>query len=97
MNTIVKLLQKLKGVHVGLFIAGVIAVVYLFVNVEKERVEHLKNGGILACGEEDKTEIIDEGYRISPSGLALLSKTGKKWNIKQCTPFSVIDTKQYSN
>lgn len=47
----------------------------------------------LRCGSEDKTEIIDEGYRISPTGLAVLSKTGKKWSIKGCTPFPVMPKK----
>lgn len=74
----------------ALFIVGVIGVVYLFVSMEKDRLEHLKNGGVLACGAEGKTEVIDEGYRISPSGLAILSKTGKKWKLKKCTPFPAL-------
>lgn len=87
MNVVIDLLKKLKGVHIGLFIVGVALIVYLFVKIEVDRLEHLKNGGVLACGSEDKTEIIDEGYRLSPTGLALLSKTGKKWSLKKCTPF----------
>jgi len=86
-NAIIKLLNKLKGVHIGLFIVGLIVLLYLFTGVEKNRLEHLRNGGVLACGAEDKTEVIDDGYRISSSGLSLLSKTGKKWKVKGCTPF----------
>ena len=87
MNAVIKILKKLKGVHIGLFIVGVVAILYLFSGVEKSRLEHLRNGGVLACGTEDKTEVIDDGYRISPSGLSILSKTGKKWKVKSCTPF----------
>ena len=87
MNAVIKILKKLKGVHIGLFIVGVVAILYLFSGVEKSRLEHLRNGGVLACGAEDKTEVIDDGYRISPSGLSILSKTGKKWKVKSCTPF----------
>jgi len=86
-NAVIKILKKLKGVHIGLFIVGVVAILYLFSGVEKSRLEHLRNGGVLACGTEDKTEVIDDGYRISPSGLSILSKTGKKWKVKSCTPF----------
>jgi len=91
-NVIINLLKKLKGVHFGLFILGAIGVFYLFVGVEKSRLEHLKKGGVLACGAEGKTEVIDNGYRISPSGLSILSKTGKKWKVKSCTPFSAKTT-----
>ena len=87
MDAVIKLLNKLKGVHIGLFIVGVLVVIYLFAGVEKNRLKHLQNGGVLACGAEGKTEVIDTGYRISPSGLAILSKTGKKWKVKACTPF----------
>lgn len=93
MSTIIKILQKLKGVHIGLFIVGALIIAYLFVNMEKNRLEHLRKGGVLACGKEDKTEVIDEGYRISESGLSILSKTGKKWKTKQCTPFPSLSTK----
>ena len=87
MDAIITILKKLKGVHIGLALVGVVIIFYLFFNTEKNRIEHLKNGGVLACGLEAKTEVIDEGYRISPSGLTLLSKTGKKRKIKLCTPF----------
>ena len=93
MNAIIKLLNKLKGVHIGLFIVGVLVILYLFSGMEKNRLEHLRNGGVLACGSEDKTEVIDNGYRISPSGLSLLSKTGKKWKVKKCTPFPAKSVK----
>lgn len=93
MSTIIKILQKLKGVHIGLFIVGALIIAYLFVNMEKNRLEHLRNGGVLACGKEDKTEVIDEGYRISANGLSILSKNGKKWKTKQCTPFPALPTK----
>ena len=86
-KVITNVLNKLKGVHIGLFILAAIGIIYLFGRVEKGRIEHLKNGGVLARGSEAKTEVIDEGYRLSPSGLSLLSKTGKKWKLKQCTPF----------
>jgi hypothetical protein len=89
----IKILKKLKGVHIGLFIVGVVAILYLFSGVEKSRLEHLRNGGVLACGTEDKTEVIDDGYRISPSGLSILSKTGKKWKVKICTPFPAKSVK----
>ena len=93
MDAVIKLLKKLKGVHIGLFIVGVLVVIYLFSGMEKNRLEHLRNGGVLACGAEDKTEVIDNGYRISPSGLSLLSKTGKKWKVKKCTPFPAKSVK----
>jgi hypothetical protein len=92
-DTAIKILKKLKGVHIGLFIVGAIAMIYLFAGVEKNRLEHLRNGGVLACGVEDKTEVIDNGYRISPSGLSILSKTGKKWKVKLCTPFPAKSVK----
>jgi hypothetical protein len=92
-DAVIKLLKKLKGVHIGLFIVGVLVVIYLFSGMEKNRLEHLRNGGVLACGAEDKTEVIDNGYRISPSGLSLLSKTGKKWKVKKCTPFPAKSVK----
>ena len=87
MDAVITILKKLRGVHIGLFILGTIAILYLFTGVEKDRLEHLRNGGVLACGAEGKTEVIDTGYRISPTGLSLLSKTGKKWKVKGCTPF----------
>lgn len=87
MSMVIDILKKLKGVHIGLFIVGIAVIAYLFLKVEHNRIEHLKNGGVLACGSEAKTEVIDEGYSISASGLAILSKTGKKWKVKQCTPF----------
>ena len=87
MDAVITILKKLKGVHIGLFILGAIVMLYLFTDVEKNRLEHLKNGGVLACGSESKTEVIDTGYRISPTGLSILSKTGKKWKVKGCTPF----------
>jgi len=92
-DVLINILKKLKGVHIGLFIVGVLALIYLFVGVEKNRLKHLKSGGVLACGIEGKTEVIDEGYRISPSGLSILSKTGKKWKIKTCTPFPAKSVK----
>ena len=93
MDAAIKILKKLKGVHIGLFIVGVFVMIYLFAGVEKNRLEHLRNGGLLACGAEDKTEVIDNGYRISPSGLSILSKTGKKWKVKKCTPFPAESVK----
>jgi len=92
-DAVIKLLKQLKGVHFGLFILGIIALIYLFVGAEKNRLEHLKNGGVLACGAEGKTEVIDTGYRVSASGLSILSKTGKKWKVKSCTPFPAKSTK----
>jgi len=92
-NAVITVLKKLKGVHIGLFIVGVLVILYLFSGMEKNRLEHLRNGGVLACGSEDKTEVIDNGYRISPSGLSLLSKTGKKWKVKKCTPFPAKSVK----
>ena len=86
-------LKKLKGVHIGLAILGIAVLIYLAVKVDINRINHLKNGGVLACGAEDKTEIIDEGYRISGSGLAILSKSGKKWSMKKCTPFQALPKK----
>ena len=82
-----KFLKKLKGIHIGLFILGAAVILYSVFKVDRSRIEHLKNGGVLACGAEEKTEIIDEGYRISGTGLAILSKSGKKWSMKKCTPF----------
>ena len=93
MDAVIKILKKLKGVHIGLFIVGVVVILYLFAGVEKSRLEHLRNGGVLACGAEDKTEVVDDGYRISPSGLSILSKTGKKWKVKLCTPFPAKSVK----
>ncbi len=61
--------------------------------MDRSRIEHLKNGSVLACGSEGKTEVIDEGYRISGSGLAILSKSGQKWSMKKCTPFSALPAK----
>lgn len=87
MSIVIDLLKKLKGKHIGLAIVAVGIIGYLVWKVEDGRLEHLKNGGVLACGSEGKTEVIDEGYRLSKTGLAILSKTGKKWKIKQCTPF----------
>lgn len=78
MSMIMNFLKKLKGVHIGLFILGAVVLIYLAMKVDRSRIEHLKNGGVLACGSEGKTEVIDEGYRISGSGLAILSKTGQK-------------------
>ena len=92
-DAVITILKKLKGVHIGLFILGAIAILYLFTGVEKNRLEHLRNGGVLACGAEGKTEVIDDGYRVSPSGLSLLSKTGKKWKVKGCTPFPAKSVK----
>ena len=86
-------LQKLKGKHIGLFILGAAVILYAVFKVDRSRIEHLKNGGVLACGSEGKTEIIDEGYRISGTGLALLSKSGKKWSMKKCTPFPALPKK----
>ena len=93
MSIIMNSLKKLKGVHIGLAILGLAVVIYLLVKVDRSRIEHLKNGGVLACGAEGKTEIIDEGYRISGSGLAILSKSGKKWSMKKCTPFQALPKK----
>ncbi len=87
MSMIINFLKKLKGTHIGLAILAVGVIGYLVWNMKDGRLEHLKNGGVLACGKEGKTEVIDEGYRLSKTGLAILSKTGKKWKIKQCTPF----------
>ncbi len=93
MSIVVNGLKKLNRIHIGFFILGAIAVVYLAVKVDRSRIEHLKNGGVLACGKEDKTEIIDEGYRISGTGLSILSKSGKKWSMKKCTPFPALPKK----
>ena len=87
MSMIINALKKLKATHIGLAILGVAVVGYFVLNMKDGRLEHLKNGGVLACGSEGKTEVIDEGYRLSKTGLAILSKTGKKWKLKQCTPF----------
>ena len=87
MSMVINSLKKLKAAHIGLAILGVGVIGYLAWNMKDGRLEHLKNGGVLACGKEGKTEVIDEGYRLSKTGLAILSKSGKKWNIKQCTPF----------
>ena len=88
-----KFLNKLKSIHIGLFILGVAVILYAVFRVDRSRIEHLKNGGVLACGAEEKTEIIDEGYRISGTGLAILSKSGKKWGMKKCTPFPALPKK----
>ena len=93
MSIIMNGLKKLKGVHIGLFILGIAVVLYLVFKIDRSRIEHLKNGGVLACGAEGKTEIIDEGYRLSGSGLAILSKSGKKWSMKKCTPFPALPKK----
>ena len=93
MSIVVNTLKKLKGVHIGLFILGLAVILYLVYKVDRSRIEHLKNGGVLACGSQDKTEIIDEGYRISGTGLAILSKSGKKWSMKKCTPFPALPKK----
>ena len=93
MSIVMNGLKKLKGVHIGLFILGIAVVLYLVYKVDRSRIEHLKNGGVLACGSEGKTEIIDEGYRISGSGLAILSKSGQKWSMKKCTPFPALPKK----
>ena len=93
MNIVVDFLKKLKGKHIGLFIVGLAVVIYLVIRVDRSRIEHLNNGGVLACGSEGKTEIIDEGYRISSTGLSILSKTGKKWSMKKCTPFQALPKK----
>ena len=93
MSIIMNGLKKLKGVHIGLFILGIAVVLYLVFKIDRSRIEHLKNGGVLACGAEDKTEIIDEGYRLSGTGLAILSKSGKKWSMKKCTPFPALPKK----
>lgn len=90
MSAVVDILKKLKGVHIGLALVGLAAIIYLAVKVDTSRIDHLKNGGVLACGSEGKTEIIDEGYRISGTGLAILSKSGKKWSMKKCTPFPAL-------
>ncbi len=87
MSMVINTLKKLKGKHIGFAILGVGVIAYFVLNMKDGRLEHLKNGGVLACGKEGKTEVIDEGYRLSKTGLAILSKTGKKWKIKQCTPF----------
>lgn len=87
MSMVFNFLKKLKGTHIGLAILVAGILVYVVWNMKDGRLEHLKNGGVLACGKEGKTEVIDEGYRISKTGLAILSKTGKKWKLKQCTPF----------
>ena len=87
MSMVINVLKKLKGKHIGFALLGVGVIGYLVWNMKDGRLEHLKNGGVLACGSEGKTEVIDEGYRLSKTGLAILSKTGKKWKIKQCTPF----------
>jgi hypothetical protein len=93
MSTIINLLKKLKGVHIGLFILGIAVLIYFAVKVDRSMIEHITSGGVLACGSEGKTEIIDEGYRISASGLLILSKLGKKWRMKQCTPFPALPAK----
>ena len=93
MSIVMNGLKKLKGVHIGLFILGIAVVLYLVFKIDRSRIEHLKNGGVLACGAEGKTEIIDEGYRLSGSGLAILSKSGKKWSMKKCTPFPALPKK----
>ena len=93
MSIVIDWLKKLKGVHIGLFILGLAVVLYLAFKVDRSRIEHLNNGGVLACGSEGKTEVIDEGYRISGSGLAILSKSGKKWSMKKCTPFPALPAK----
>ncbi len=93
MSIIINFLKKLKGRHIGLAILIAGALVYIVWNMKDSRLEHLKNGGVLACGKEGKTEVIDEGYRLSKTGLAILSKTGKKWKLKQCTPFPAIAKK----
>ena len=93
MSIVMNGLKKLKGVHIGLFILGIAVVLYLVFKIDRSRIEHLKNGGVLACGAEDKTEIIDEGYRLSGTGLAILSKSGKKWSMKKCTPFPALPKK----
>lgn len=87
MSVVIEILKKLKSVHIGLLILGVIAVIYFIFRVDQSKINHLKSGGVLACGLEAKTEIIDEGYRLSKTGLAILSKSGKKWKLKECTPF----------
>lgn len=76
-----------------LYIGGAAGVIYAVFRVDRSRIEHLNNGGVLACGSEGKTEIIDEGYRISGTGLAILSKSGKKWSMKKCTPFPAFPKK----
>ena len=93
MSVVMNFLKKLKGVHIGLFILGAAVIIYMVYKVDRSRIEHLKNGGVLACGSEGKTEIIDEGYRISGTGLAILSKSGKKWSMKKCTPFPALPKK----
>ena len=93
MSIVMNGLKKLKGVHIGLFILGIAVVLYLVYKVDRSRIEHLKNGGVLACGSEGKTEIIDVGYRISGTGLAILSKSGQKWSMKKCTPFPALPKK----
>ena len=93
MSIVMNGLKKLKGVHIGLFILGIAVILYLVFKIDRSRIEHLKNGGVLACGAEDKTEIIDEGYRLSGTGLAILSKSGKKWSMKKCTPFPALPKK----
>ena len=93
MSIVVNALKKLKGMHIGLFILGAAVVIYMVYKVDRSRIEHLKNGGVLACGAEGKTEIIDEGYRISGSGLSILSKSGQKWSMKKCSPFPALPKK----
>ena len=93
MSIVMNVLKKLKGMHIGLFILGAAVIIYMVVKVDRSRIEHLKNGGVLACGSEGKTEIIDEGYRISGTGLAILSKSGQKWSMKKCTPFPALPKK----
>ncbi|WP_415407933.1 hypothetical protein ACLHDG_05210 [Sulfurovum sp. CS9] len=93
MSIVINGLKKLKGKHIGLAILGLAVIIYLVVKVDRSRIEHLKNGGVLACGAEGKTEIIDVDYRISGSGLAILSKSGQKWSMKKCTPFPSLPVK----
>lgn len=93
MSIVMNGLKKLKGVHIGLFILGIAVILYLVFKIDRSRIEHLKNGGVLACGSEGKTEIIDEGYRLSGTGLAILSKSGQKWSMKKCTPFPALPKK----
>ncbi len=92
-SMIMNFLKKLKGLHIGLAILGIAVILYLVFKIDRSRIEHLKNGGVLACGAEDKTEIIDVDYRISGTGLAILSKSGKKWSMKKCTPFQALPKK----
>jgi len=93
MSMVINILKKLKGMHIGLLILGVAIIIYAVFKIDRSRIEHLKNGGVLACGSEDKTEIIDEGYRLSGSGLSILSKSGKKWSMKKCSPFPALPKK----